>query len=39
MWVEAREVNYWAIFLTALVLVTVPLEIRKHTAKKKNTKE
>lgn len=35
MWAEAREVNYWAIFLTALVLVTVPLEIRKRTRKPK----
>lgn len=36
MWAESREVNYWAIFLTALVLVTVPLEIRKHTRKRKD---
>ncbi len=36
MWAEAREVNYWAIFLTALVLVTVPLEIRKHSRKRKD---
>jgi hypothetical protein len=35
MWAETREVNYWAIFLTALVLVTVPLEIRKHSRKRK----
>jgi hypothetical protein len=36
MWAESGEVNYWAIFLTALVLVTVPLEIRKHTRKRKD---
>ena len=36
MWAETREVNYWAIFLTTLVLVTVPLEIRKHTRKRKD---
>ena len=36
MWAESREVNYWAIFLTALILVTVPLEIRKHTRKRKD---
>lgn len=36
MWAESREVNYWAIFLTALLLVTVPLEIRKHTRKRKD---
>jgi len=36
MWAESREVNYWAIFLTALLLVTLPLEIRKHTRKQKN---
>jgi len=36
MWAESREVNYWAIFLTALVLVTLPFEIRKHTRKRKD---
>lgn len=35
MWAESGEVNYWAIFLTALLLVTLPLEIRKHTPKRK----
>jgi hypothetical protein len=36
MWAESGEVNYWAIFLTAIILVTVPLEIRKHTRKRKD---
>jgi hypothetical protein len=36
MWAETREVNYWAVFLTALVLIIIPLEIRKHTRKRKD---
>jgi hypothetical protein len=36
MWAETREVNYWAIFLTALVLFIIPLEIRNRTRKRKS---
>ena len=36
MWAETREVNYWAIFLTALVLLMIPFEIRKHLWKRKD---
>jgi hypothetical protein len=33
MWAETRDINYWAIFLTALALVIIPFEIRKHGRK------
>jgi hypothetical protein len=39
MWAETQEVNYWAIFLTALLLLVIPFEIRKHTSKKIKIKE
>jgi hypothetical protein len=39
MWAETQEVNYWAIFLTALVLLIIPFEIIKHIRKKPDKKE
>ncbi len=39
MWAETKEVNYWAIFLTALILLIIPFEIKKHTRKKPAKKE
>jgi hypothetical protein len=39
MWAETKEVNYWAIFLTALALLVIPFEIKKHSRKKPDKKE
>ena len=39
MWAESGEVNYWAVFLTALMLLVIPFEIRKHISKKNKIKE
>jgi len=39
MWAESGEVNYWAVFLTALILLIIPFEIRKHTSKKNKIKK
>ena len=39
MWAETKEVNYWAIFLTALALLIIPFEIIKHIRKKPDKKE
>jgi hypothetical protein len=39
MWAETKEVNYWAIFLTALVLLVIPFEIKNHSRKKPGKKE
>jgi len=39
MWAETKEVNYWAIFLTALALLVIPFEIKNHSRKKPGKKE
>ena len=36
MWAETRDINYRAIFLTALALIVIPLEIRNHSRKQQN---
>jgi hypothetical protein len=38
MWAETRDINYWAIFLTALALVIIPFEIKNHGKKQSGKK-